>query len=187
MFLVNRSLRADAFPVADPDAGDFPAGDGYRQIVMSASVRPLMIVVATTTLCLAGCQGQARGVSIPPGFEDLPTCPVAQVPISELSAMGEPGCDLAGTSLTFAEDTLAFAVGPPPLDGGVPALTIPSVGAVFSQGDGKGRELLIVNWGVPGVAVAAIDDGRAVQMWASSAAAQDLQLQQLAIEDVVSD
>jgi len=167
-----------------PGAGDFADGGRYRQTVMSTGVGPLLIAVATATLCLAGCQGQARGVSISPGSEDLSTCPVAQIPISELSAMGEPGCDLAGTSLTFAEDTLAFAVGPPPLGGGAPTLTVPSVGAVFSQGDGEGRELLIVNWGVPGVAVAALDDGRAVQIWASSAAAKDLQLQQLAIEDV---
>jgi hypothetical protein len=98
--------------------------------------------------------------------------------------MGEPGCDLAGTSLTFAEDTVAFAVGPPLPDGGTPTMTIPSVGAVMSQGDGEGRELLIVNWGVPGVAVAAIDDGRAVRIWASSAAAMRLQRQQLLIEEV---
>lgn len=103
---------------------------------------------------------------------------------SDLSAMGEPGCDLAGTSLTFADDTLPFAVGPPTMDGDTPTLVTPAVGAVFSQGDGEGRELLIVNWGVPGVGVAAIEDGHVVQVWASSADAMRLHRQQLAIENV---
>lgn len=121
---------------------------------------------------------------MPPGAGALSPCPVSGVPIDELSEAGEPGCDLTGTSLIFDGEASAFAVGPPTFGGGTPTLTIPSVGAVFSQGDGRGRELLIVNWGVPGVGVAAIDDDRLVKIWASSAAALDLQRQQLMIEDV---
>ena len=109
---------------------------------------------------------------------------MTQIPIGDLAAMGKPGCDLAGTSLTFADETLAFAVGPPTADGSAPTLTVPSVGAVFSQGDGDGRELLVVNWGVPGVGVAAIEDRRLLAIWASSDSALDLQRQQLAVESV---
>jgi hypothetical protein len=103
------------------------------------------------------------------------------------SDVGEPGCDLTGTSLTFADDTLGFAVGLPPADGSTPSLTVPGVGAVLSQGDGDGRELLIVNWGVPGVGVAAMEDQRLVAIWATSDWAMDLQHQQLAVENIDSD
>jgi hypothetical protein len=109
---------------------------------------------------------------------------VTEIPIDELSDMGDPGCDLTGTSLTFEGDLLAFAVGPPTSAGATPTLTIPSIGAVFSQGDGEGRELLIVNWGVPGVGVAAIEDGHLVGIWANGPEAMDLQRQQLSIENV---
>ena len=147
----------------------------------------LLIAIAAVIPILAGCQAQPRGVSIPPGADDLSPCPVTQIPVGELSARGEPGCDLTGTSLTFADETLTFAVGPPTADGSTPTLTVPAVGAVFSQGDGDGRELLIVNWGVPGVGVAAIDDQRLVAIWASSESALDLQYQQLAVENVDAD
>ena len=145
---------------------------------------PVLTALVAVTLSLAGCQGQPRGVAIPPGSEDLPPCSVAQVPIDELAAMGEPGCDLTGTSLTFADEMLMFAAGPPAAGGGTPSLTVPSVGAVFSQGEGDDRELLIVNWGVPGVGVAAIEDGRLIEIWASSDSALELQRQQLAVENV---
>lgn len=150
----------------------------------SVGARRLLVVIIAAVFVLAGCQGQPRGVSIPSGAENLEPCPASQIPVGDLAAMGEPGCDLTGTSLTFGGETLAFAVGPPTADGSVPTLTIPSVGAVFSQGDGGGRELLIANWGVPGVGVAAIEDRHLVAIWASSDRALDLQRQQLVIENV---
>jgi hypothetical protein len=152
-------------------------------VISGRSGRSLIVIVAVT-LFAAGCQGQPRGVSIPPGAEDLAPCPVKQIPIGDLAAMGEPGCDLTGASLTFADEELAFAVGPPAADGSAPTLTIPSVGAVFSQGNGDGRELLVVNWGVPGVGVALIEGGRLLAIWASSDSALDLQHQQLAVDSV---
>ncbi len=147
----------------------------------------VLIAIAAVIPILAGCQAQPGGVSIPPGASDLPPCPVTQIPVGELAAWGEPGCDLTGSSLTFADESRSFAVGPPTVDGSTPTLTVPAVGAVFSQGDGDGRELLIVNWGVPGVGVAAIEDQRLVAIWASSESALDLQHQQLAVEGVDAD
>lgn len=142
---------------------------------------PALVMVS---LAVGGCQAEARGVRVPPGAQGLATCSVAEIPIGELGARGEPGCDLVGTTLTFPDETAEYAVGPPSSDGAAPTLTIPAVGAVFSQGDGQGRELLIVNWGVPGVGVAAIESGRLVKLWASSEAALDLQRQQLAVENI---
>lgn len=147
----------------------------------------LLIAIAAVSHLLVGCQAQPRGVSIPPGADDLPPCPITQIPITELSVRGEPGCDLTGTSLTFPDRLLSVALGPPAADGSTPTLTVPAVGAVFSQGDGGGRELLIVNWGVPGVGVAAIEDRHVVAIWASSDSALELQHQQLAVENVDPD
>ena len=147
----------------------------------------MAVAVLAMTVILAGCQGQPRGVTIPPGSDDLSPCPVSDIPIDELSASGEPGCDLTGSTLTFTDETLEFAVGPPAFDGDTPTVTVPSVGAVFSQGDGSGRELLIVNWGVPGVAVAAIEDRHAVAIWSTSESALELHRRQLTVENVTFD
>lgn len=128
-----------------------------------------LVVVFAAMVSLSGCS-QGRGVTVPPGWDQLAPCPIAQISIDDLSGIGEPGCDLTGSSLTFTN--------------GSSALTIPSVGAVFSSGDGTGRETLIVNWGVPGVGVATIDNHRLIQIWASGPGALDLQKQQLALQDV---
>lgn len=84
--------------------------------------------------------------------------------------MGTPECDLAGSSLVLSD--------------GTPTIMIPAVGAAFSQGDGNGREFRIVNWGVAGVHVAAIEGDRLVGLWASGPEAEDLAWQQLAVERV---
>jgi len=145
--------------------------------------RALTVMVAAT-LCLAGCQWEGHGVVVPPGFKDLPPCLVREIPIEELSTVGEPGCDLTGSRLLFSGETLEYAVGPPPSQGGPPTLEIRSVGGAFSQGDGRGRELLITNWGVPGVSVAAVEDGRLLKSWVSSDAARDLLRQSLEIDNI---
>lgn len=119
-------------------------------------------------LCLAGCQ--AGGVEVPPGAEQLSPCEISEIPIDELDEMGTPECDLAGSSLVLSD--------------GTPTIMIPAVGAAFSQGDGNGREFRIVNWGVPGVHVAAIEGDRLVGLWASGPEAEDLAWQQLAVERV---
>lgn len=144
----------------------------------------LLLITGAVVLILSGCQAQSGGVTIPSGSEDLPPCPVQRIPVEELSALGKPGCDLAGTSLVFENEAAGFAVGPPSTDSSGPTLTVPAAGAVFSQGNGEGRELLVINWGVPGVGVAAIEDERLLSIWASSDAALDLQHQQLEVENV---
>ena len=126
----------------------------------------------TLSLTLSGCL-QARGVVLPPGSEHLTPCPITQISIDELSEIGEPGCDLTGSSVTFPD--------------GSPQLTIASIGAAFSQGDGTGRETVITNWGIPGIGVAVIEDHRLVHMWATGPAALDLQKQQLVVDHVESD
>lgn len=127
-----------------------------------------MFGAAAVALCLTGCQ--ARGVLIPPGADELLPCKTAEIPIEDLDNIGVPGCDLVGSSLTFTD--------------GPSAMMIPPVGATFSQGDGSGREFRIVNWGVPGVGVAAVEADRLIDLWASGPEARNLALQQLAIENV---
>lgn len=129
---------------------------------------------------LTGC-GESRGVTIPPGYDNLATCASSELPISALADEGAPGCDLEGSTITFDElegrfDVDVIRTNPD----GVPALTITSVGASFAQGDGQGRELLMVNWGIPGVGVALIDNGELAEIWASTDEA--LELHRLAVQ-----
>lgn len=68
---------------------------------------------------------------------------------------------------------------------GWPEIMIPRVGEVFSRGNGTGRELVICNWGIPGVGVAEVSDGVLVAHWATTPEASDLQRQQLAVDNVI--
>lgn len=134
-----------------------------------------MCVIAASVL--AGCW-QSSGVSVPLGSDALSTCTLTEIPVSDLSEFGAPDCDLEGSSITFDELDGRFN-----LDSirtnpdGVPALTISTVGATTSYGDGHGRELLTVNWGIPGVGVALIDNGELAEIWASTDDALDLHRQ----------
>ncbi|WP_431075592.1 hypothetical protein [Microbacterium phyllosphaerae] len=106
------------------------------------------------------------------------------MPISALPELGAPGCDLVGSTLTFEELEGRFDTEAVTYPGGIPSLTITAVGATFAQGDGHRRELMMVNWGVPGVAVALIDNGQLVEVWASSDAALDLHLEALEADGI---
>ncbi len=130
--------------------------------------------LAVTVLALAGCSAP-RGVSIHLGADELEPCEGTSIHVEDLEAAGEPGCDLAGSTLVFPD--------------GMASLAVPQVGAVFSHQDfGRGNEeILIVNWGLPGVATAVIDDDRLIHLWASSEDALDLQWQQLELEGVKRD
>lgn len=110
-----------------------------------------------------------QGVTVPPGFEDLSPCAPTRIAIESLESVGHPGCDLTGSTLTVS---------------GWPEAVIPGVGEAFSQGDGTGRELMISNWGIPGVGVAEVSEGVLVDLWATPEA-NDLQRQQLAIDNIV--
>lgn len=95
--------------------------------------------------------------------------------MEDLGRAGAPGCDLAGSSLSLPD--------------GMGTVTIPGAGEVFSQQTaGTGApQLLVVNWGVPGVGVATIGGGRLVDLWASTEEAADLQRQQLSVEGIEHD
>ncbi|WP_157535991.1 hypothetical protein [Microbacterium sp. Root166] len=126
------------------------------------------------TLAVSGC-APARGVSVPLGADELAPCEGASINVEDLEAAGEPGCNLAGSSLTFPD--------------GVARLAIPQVGSVFSHQDSRlgNREILIVNWGVPGVAAAIVEGDQLLELWASGSAALDLHRQQLRLEGIDAD
>ncbi len=117
---------------------------------------------------LVACGGPT-GVSIPEGSEDLAPCELQQLRVEALAAVGEPGCDLEGSSLIFPDGTI---------------LAIESVGTNVSlQPDHtKAMEFHALNWGVPGVAAALVKDGTVAAVWASSPRAMDLQHEQLRVE-----
>lgn len=148
---------------------------------MRSKAGKLLLAAGALSLALTGCQGEPRGVVIPPGAESLSPCGVAQVAIDELADLGDPGCDLAGASLTFSAGVVDWRIP------SAPPLVVPAVGAVFTHGDAEGHELLVVNCGVPGVGVAALDSRGVVEIWASTDTARELHQQQLAIDGVTSD
>lgn len=126
---------------------------------------------AIVTLALAGlllCSCSPGGVSIPLGYEDLAQCPPDLFEAEDLRDLGEPGCNMQGSSLVLPDGT---------------TLGIGEVGAVqgqqFMSGDGfQSPEYLVVNWGIPGVGVSKIMPEETVS-WATSNAARHLQEQQL--------
>ena len=115
---------------------------------------------------LSGCA--AGGVSIPEGNENLQPCQHRVIPAAELSTLGEPGCDLEGSSVT-TPDGRARAIG--------------EVGGVASTSFGdparnNEASTLIANWGVPGVAVSLITR-EGTETWARTETARELQKKQL--------
>lgn len=126
------------------------------------------------TALLGGCAAMPpRGVSIPPGAELLDPCTPRTFEVADLVAEGEPGCDLVGSSVHLPDGSW---------------LGIREVGAVFSQQVGTdAAEQRVVNWGVPGVGVSVVRDGVLVDLWASSAQAEQLHRQGLRLEGVAVD
>lgn len=130
-----------------------------------------MLVAVGSMVALVGCSGGGSGVSVPPGFDGLDQCPPRSIAVEDLRAIGEPGCDLVGSSLTFPDGV---------------SLPIYAVGEVFSSSDSSARddEHLIVNWGIPGVGVFTRDGDELLDLWATSDEAEHLQREQAKIEGV---
>ncbi|MEU1970957.1 hypothetical protein ABZ477_04840 [Microbacterium sp. NPDC019599] len=138
-----------------------------------ARIRRLVFISAAAGLLgsIVGCSGGGAGVSVPQGFDDLDQCPPRSIPVEDLREIGEPGCDLVGSSLTFPDGV---------------SLPIYAVGEVFSSADSSAgnREHLIVNWGTPGVGALTKDGDELLDLWATSDKAEHLQREQAKIEGV---
>lgn len=121
------------------------------------------------SLLLSACGHE--GVTVPPGANALTKCDVRQIPVEELASVGEPGCDLEGSSLLFPDGT---------------TMEISPTGNVTGHQDSRfeGLEFVIVNWGVPGVGAALVENLQLVDVWASSPEALELQREQLRIEGI---
>lgn len=130
-----------------------------------------MILTAAAGLLMAavGCSGGGAGVSVPLGSGELEQCPPRSIAVEDLRQIGEPGCDLVGSSLIFPDGT---------------SLPIYSVGEVFSSASPSAgdHEHLIVNWGVPGVGAFTKDSDELLDLWATSEKAEQLQREQAKIE-----
>lgn len=126
------------------------------------------VLVCTGVLPLAvGCVG--AGVLIPDGYQELSQCETRRHQAEELSELGKPQCDLEGSSVVFP-------------DGSV--VGIREVGSVVVENFDamQGTEYLSVNWGLPGAAVAMIQDGTVHGVWATSPEALELHGEQLRVE-----
>lgn len=114
-----------------------------------------VLVVASSSACASG------GVAIPPGGDALPPCKPQRIDVADLESIGAPGCDLVGSQL------------------GLPSgdhVEVPAVGVTSGQQDDPpdGPEVVVGNWGVPGLSVAVVADGRLSDVWTSSPEARDL-------------
>lgn len=137
-------------------------------------VRLLLValpVVAMAGLLSACVPMGGHGVTIPTGAELLERCAPELLNVEDLASRGEPGCDLIGSSVYIPEG---------------PTLEVREVGAVIShQSTSTGSvEYQILNWGVPGIAVSTVDEGRLIDLWASSETAEELQRQQLSLDGI---
>ena len=119
-------------------------------------------------LLLGGCS--SGGVSVPPGADELDPCPVATIGVTSLPQLGEPGCNLAGSTLLFPTGE-EFEVEETGVAGGMSSSRTPT------------HQIRAVNWGVPGVGAVDITDG-VVTVWGSTQWAVELQLKQLALEGI---
>lgn len=152
--------------------------NGRRRGRAIAAVALAAIVGATS---LTGCRPQ--GVDIPKGSENLQPCPQREIRVEDLPQIGKPGCDLAFSTVEFEGEYFDYAAG----GGGGASVEIGPVGHISSPMkvvDGKTREVIVVNWGVPGVGVASIEDGKLRAIWATSPEAEELQYRQLEVEGI---
>jgi|EndMetStandDraft_3_1072993.scaffolds.fasta_scaffold439665_2 hypothetical protein len=128
---------------------------------------------------LTGCQ--SAGVTVPPGGQDLKPCAFARViAVEDLEKIGKPGCDMAGTTIRFPDGTNGMV-------GSIGANKSWSYSA--SPGDAEiPTHFTMVNWGVPGVAVAEHNRGGWMNtIWANSTEASDLLFEALRKDGVQVD
>lgn len=148
-----------------PDEGD---GRGRGRTSKISARAAAGAACGVLILLLGGCS--RGGVSVPPGADDLQPCPVDTIDVTALAQMGEPGCNLAGSTLLFptGEEYEIMEIG---VAGGMSSSRMPT------------HQLRAVNWGVPGVGAVDITDG-VVTVWGSTQWAVELQLKQLALEGI---
>lgn len=126
-------------------------------------------IVASVAVLVIGVGCSRAGVMLPTGYENLPPCEVRQYVVERLPEVGEPGCNVEGSTLLFPDGTV---------------IAIEEVGTSFVRQveAPHGPEFHILNWGVPGVGAAFIEDGTVQGVWATSAKALDLHRQQLRVD-----
>ncbi len=113
---------------------------------------------------LSACATTGNSVHIPPGSEELEQCPPTIIDAEKLSALGEPGCDLVESTVLLPNGT---------------SMEIDDVGVslVKERTSESGTEYVIMNWGIPGVAVSVMEADEVVSQWHTSADAAELQRQ----------
>jgi hypothetical protein len=127
--------------------------------------------LALVAALIVGCAG-GRGVTIPPGSDDLPVC-TRVLDAERLADIPAGDCDLRGSSANSPDGTI---------------VTVPPVGAVFSHSDARDvdQEYRINNWGVPGIAMTLVRRGAVVGTWAMSPEAESLERQAIELDGLRS-
>ncbi len=117
---------------------------------------------------LSACATTGTSVSIPMGSEELEQCPPTIIDAEELSSLGEPGCNLVASTVLLPNGR---------------SMEIGDVGdsTVKERASEPGIEYVVMNWGIPGVAVSVIEVDQVVSQWQTSADAAELQRQLLLI------
>jgi hypothetical protein len=143
--------------------------------VVVRSKRGTIALAGTVGLlsAVAGCAG-GRGVNVPLGSEELDQCPPRSIAVEDLHEIGEPGCNLVGSSLIFPDGQ---------------TLSIYGVGETFSSSySGAGEhDNVVVNWGIPGVGAYTQLGDELVDLWATSDEAERLQRELAEVSDLRSE
>lgn len=122
--------------------------------------------VGALLLLLSGCSpGETLIPQIPEGHESLEICPERDISVEELTSIGEPGCNLVGSTVVFPDGFTADV-------GAVGGIT-----GTDAYHDGETNPPVnyrVANFGIPGIAVSVITYGENPEMWATSDEAMQL-------------
>ncbi|WP_144276328.1 hypothetical protein [Demequina sp. NBRC 110053] len=140
---------------------------------MSKVRAPLLgVALVVAVLSLGACGSE--GVAVPPGSDALQSCDIQRIDVVDLAVMGKPGCDLEGSSLIFP-------------DGSTVEIEAVGISSGFSTSSVEGVEFYYGNWGLPGVSASVVENGRLVDLWASTAEAYELEQALLRLGGIETD
>lgn len=118
-----------------------------------------MLPLAALLLLLGACTPYIHLTTIPEGYEDLERCEIRDVSVDQLASIGEPGCDLQGSTVVFP-DGYRFSVG-----------TVQEGAFLETRHDSDGKFQVgysVTNHGIPGIGASHRLPGADTQYWATS-------------------
>lgn len=115
---------------------------------------------------LVGCQQLHRGVNVPGVPREYFACPVALLRASDLPNRGESGCSYEGSTVLFPNGD---------------EIRVGAVGTSERKQRGVDGEIIVTNWGVPGIGAVEIQ-ATTVRFYGTTQDALELEVEALVRE-----